>query len=378
MNFEIVGVFSANKGAVLMLEAIRERLSQSFPDARFAVPMSWATEPRLSCGLWATPGCQVRSLSLTGLLERSPVSFQKTLGFIPSDRIDVILDASGFGYGDFWGLPKLRDRLTGRLARWKTNGRKAILLPQALGPFEQPGMAEQFRKALDHLDLAFIRDGASQAYVEAVAPGRPHVHLSPDFTNLLHPELPRRLEGLRGLSAVIPNEKMVAGKGDAVRARYLEFLKAAVDAIRRSGREATILLHEGQQDRAIAAALNGSLERRAPIVDEPSALVTKALISNAELVVSSRFHGLVSSLSSAVPSLACGWSHKYQELMTDYGCADLIVDIDRPESWDSRLETLLALTSDQAFRDALADRGAKERAKSEMMWSMVLKVIGDE
>jgi polysaccharide pyruvyl transferase WcaK-like protein len=375
MNFEIVGVFSANKGAVLMLEAIRERLAQSFPDARFAVPMSWATEARLSHGLWATPGRQVSSFSLTGLLERSPTKFQKTLGFIPSDRIDVVLDASGFGYGDFWGLPKLRDRLTERLARWKTNGRKAILLPQALGPFEQPGMAENFRKALDRLDLAFVRDGASQAYVEAVAPGRPQVHRAPDFTNLLHPELPRRLDGLRGLSAVVPNEKMIAGKGDAERSRYLAFLKVTVEAIRRSGREATILLHEGQQDRAIAAALNASLERPAPIVDEPSPLVTKALISNAELVVSSRFHGLVSSLSSAVPSLACGWSHKYLELMTDYGCADLIVEIDRPESWDASLETLLARAGDQAFRSALAERGAEERAKSETMWSMVVKAI---
>ena len=376
MNFEIVGVFSANKGAVLMLEAIRDRLGQAFPDARFAVPMSWATEPRLSYGLWATPGGKARRLSYTGLLERCPANFHKTLGFIPSDQIDVILDASGFGYGDFWGLPKLRDRLSHRLAHWKTNGRKAVLLPQALGPFEQPGMAEQFRKALDHLDLAFVRDDASQAYVEAVAPGRPHVHRAPDFTNLLHPELPHRLEGLRGLSVVIPNEKMVAGKGDAARARYLGFLKAAVEAIRRSGREATILLHEGQQDRAIAAALNESLERPAPIVDEPSALVTKALISTAELAVSSRFHGLVSSLSSAVPSLACGWSHKYLELMADYGCADLIVEIDKPESWDSQLEKLLARTSDRAFRSALADRAAEERTKSEMMWSTVLKAIG--
>lgn len=375
MNFEIVGVHPANKGAVLMLEAIRARLAPRYPGARFAVPMDWRPETRLAHGLWATPARKVRPISRMALLDRMPTPFHDALGYIPAASIDVLLDASGFGYGDYWGLPKLRDRLAGRLNWWKADGRKAILLPQALGPFEAPGMADAFRAAVDRLDLSFVRDAASQAHVQAIMPGDARVVRAPDFTNLLKPELPMRLNALRGAALVIPNEKMVAGKGAEVHERYLDFLVAAVAAIRASGREATILLHEGSQDRALADALNGRLDRPAAIVDEPSALDTKAVISVAELIVSSRFHGLVSALSSGVPALACGWSHKYRELMADYGCPDLALDLDDREAWSPSLTALLDGAGSEAFRAQLAAAAAEERGKTEAMWAQVEAVI---
>jgi polysaccharide pyruvyl transferase WcaK-like protein len=375
MNFEIVGVWPANKGAVLMLEAIRARLQQDFPQARFAVPMSWPAAERLALGLWATPARTKSRPGLATVFGRLPRRFRESLGFIPGDEVDVLLDASGFGYGDFWGLAKLDDRLTRRLLVWKRNGRKAILLPQALGPFTKPGMADSFRQALTHLDLAFVRDDASADLVAAVAPGRPNIRRSPDFTNLLHPELPRRLDVLRGRSIVIPNEKMVTGKPDAVRSQYLDFLKVAMDTLRESGRDPFILVHEGAKDRALAVELNARLAGPAELVDEPSALVTKAVISVAELSVSSRFHGLVSGLSAAVPSLACGWSHKYGELMSDYGCPDLLVNLDEPSQWKAKVELLLSNAADAVFRAALKDRGEEERKKSEAMWQEVLQVI---
>ncbi|WP_181008493.1 polysaccharide pyruvyl transferase family protein [Sphingomonas montanisoli] len=375
MNIEIIGVWPANKGAMLMLEAVRDRLQRDFPDMRLAAPMDWPVEERLRASLWATPGRVDRRPTLTSLFERLPERLHAAVGFIPRDRIDVILDASGFGYGDFWGLPKLDYRLNKRLAHWKNGRKKAILLPQALGPFEEPGMAEAFRGALDRLDIAFVRDSSSAAFVEAVAPGHRAVRRAPDFTNLLHPELPRRLDDLRGLPVVIPNEKMVTGKSDAVRANYLAFLKTAIDMIRAAGKAPFILVHEGAKDRALAHELNALLDTKARIVDEASALDTKAVISVAELSVSSRFHGLVSGLSAAVPSLACGWSHKYRELMADYGCPDLIVDIEKPDSWAGKFQLLLDSAAAPGFRSALAAKGEEERAKSEAMWSEVVRTI---
>jgi len=375
LNFEIVGVHPANKGAVLMMEAIRARLTESFPNARFAVPLAWPAEERLAKGLWSTPARTGRRPNQVTLLDHAPRKLQQSLGFIASRDIDVLLDASGFGYGDFWGLGKLRTRLTRRLEIWKKAGKKAILLPQALGPFTGPGMADAFRDAIALLDLAFVRDAASLAFVEDVVPRRTNIHRAPDFTNLLHPELPRRLEDVRGLSVLIPNEKMVTGKPDSVRATYLAFLKTAADIIAKSGRSAFILVHEGEKDRALARALNDSLDLPLRVVDEPSALVTKAIIAATELSVSSRFHGLVSGLSSAVPSLACGWSHKYLELMADYGCPDLVVDIERPDSWAGAVQRLIDSADSADFRQRLETRGEEERRKSEAMWTMVVEAI---
>jgi colanic acid/amylovoran biosynthesis protein len=236
-------------------------------------------------------------------------------------------------------------------------------------------MAEAFRGALDQLDLAFVRDDASQAYVAAVAPNRHNVHRAPDFTNLLHPDLPARLNDLRGQSVVIPNEKMVAGAAPAVRAAYLSFLKTALEALRRSGRQVFILVHEGAADQALALELNADLELPARIVDEPSALVTKAVIAAADLAVSSRFHGLVSALSSGVPALACGWSHKYDELLADYGCPEYSIRLDDRDRWSEHLDRFLADAPTPEFRAKLAAAEAVQRQRSEAMWDMVVKAL---
>lgn len=375
MNFEIVGVHPANKGAVLMMEAIRARLSVTYPGARFAVPMHWAPETRLAHGLWVTPGRVVKRASRTGVLNLAPTDFKVALGYLAPDDIDVLLDASGFGYGDVWGLPKLRDRLADRLAAWKGEGKKAVLLPQALGPFDGPGMAAAFQKAVDRLDLTFVRDAVSMKHVTDAVGANPRIVRSPDFTNLLQPDLPRRLEHLRGASLIVPNEKMVTGKDAAVRVQYLAFLKQATEALQQAGRQVTILLHEGQEDRRLADELNAQLATPAPIVNEPSALDTKAIVGAADIIISSRFHALVSALSAAVPALACGWSHKYAELMSDYDCADLTADLDHPEAWASAIERLLNHAREPGFRAKLAGLATIEKDKSKAMWAQVEALI---
>jgi colanic acid/amylovoran biosynthesis protein len=374
LNIEIIGIWPANKGALLMLEAVRAKLAETLPRARLAVPVSWAADDRLAHGLWATPGGEKLPRSIA-FFDRAPTPLRARLGYLREEEIDVLLDASGFGYGDAWGHDKLAQRLAKRLDVWKTGSRKAVMLPQALGPFERPGMAETFGSALDRLDLVFVRDAASAAYVEAVAPGRPNLRRAPDFTNLLHPALPPALEALRGRSVVIPNEKLVSGKGDEVRCTYREFLKLAIERLRSAGHDPVLLVHEGAKDRALASEVAQTLAAPIQIVDHPSALVTKAIVSAAAVAVSSRFHGLVSALSAAVPSLSCGWSHKYRELMRDYGSEELTLLLDKRDSWDAALSLLIERAGDPAFRETLRAHGEKQRAASEAMWGEVLECI---
>lgn len=377
MNFEIAGVWPSNKGSVLMLEAIKARLGCEFPNARFAVPLSWPPEARLALGLWGTPDRIPRRLGVRSLIEAASQSIRQKVNVLPSQEIDVLLDTSGFAYGDHWGVQKLQQRLGQRLSTWKGPDRRAILLPQALGPFKRPGMAKAFRTAMDHLDLAFVRDRVSDEYVSAVVRTEHRSKLSraPDFTNLLNPPLPSQLSELRGLSAVIPNEKLVTGRPPEARSNYLRFLALTISSLRRSGREPFILVHEGALDRQIAAEVNALLDRRVRVVEDASSLVTKSVIAAADLVISSRYHGLVSALSSGVPSLACGWSHKYAELMADYGCPEAMVDIENPSSWSMVLEDFLASAREPKLRAHIAERAAVEKAKSERMWDDALQVI---
>ena len=49
------------------------------------------------------------------------------------------------------------------------------------------------------------------------------------------------------------------------------------------------------------------------------------LISQCHVFVASRFHAMVSSLATVVPTLVIGWSHKYREVLDMFGQADLAV-----------------------------------------------------
>lgn len=45
----------------------------------------------------------------------------------------------------------------------------------------------------------------------------------------------------------------------------------------------------------------------------------RAVIARSDILITSRFHGMVSGLASSVPTLVVGWSHKYQEVMDQFG-----------------------------------------------------------
>ncbi len=374
MNIEIVGVHPANKGALLMLEAIRAQLAPRFPNARFAVPFTWPPDQRIKYGLWATVPNDLGRVDFSKWSSLVPARLLRPLGVLLPKDIDVRLDASGFAYGDYWGPRKLNRRLVGPSTGWKRAGKSLILLPQAVGPFDKPGMAEAFRTALRGVDLAFVRDSVSMSYVEAVAPDALNIRQAPDFTNLLKPELPNRLSHLKGAALVVPNERVVQGDGES-RRTYLSFLAQAVRELQARGFPVAIVLHEGSGDRALATALNSHLSTPLEVIDEEQALTTKAVISAASLVISSRFHALVSALSAAVPALACGWSHKYRELMSDYGCEDFTISLTQPSTWSERIGVLAGAVHDREFLQALSDRAAHQRGLSEMMWKDVIDLI---
>ncbi len=62
------------------------------------------------------------------------------------------------------------------------------------------------------------------------------------------------------------------------------------------------------------------------ISDDLSAEVLRVLISYCNYFIASRFHAMVSSLSMSVPTLVCGWSHKYLEVLQMFEMEDYTFD----------------------------------------------------
>lgn len=371
---EIRGVYHQNKGAVLMLEAVLAQLREHMPDAKVAIA-DWDAGRRARYDLWSALPSHGKGSRKLRLLAQAPGVVRRIARVAAPRDISVILDASGFGYGDFWGLAKLRQRLVAALPPARGARPAVIVLPQALGPFEKPGMAETFGDVIERAELVWVRDASSMGYIQKLGPVPPTVRPAPDFTNLLHPPLPERLNHVRGLALLIPNEKVVTGADDGRRERYLQFFVEAAVALEAAGQGVALLIHEGRKDRELAHAICARLGRDLPFVDEPSALDTKAVIASAAMIVTSRFHGLVSALSAGVPALASGWSHKYAELLADYGCGQNLVDLDRPEQWNSLFTALVAQADDPVELERLKAEAEVQRERSREMWRQTFVVL---
>jgi polysaccharide pyruvyl transferase WcaK-like protein len=92
----------------------------------------------------------------------------------------------------------------------------------------------------------------------------------------------------------------------------------------------------------------------------------RALMSASSLVVTSRFHAMTSALATTTPVVVIGWSHKYREVLREFGHEELAFDFTAVEphqlmaAVDRALEDGETLTAD--FLEALPRvREAAER-----------------
>ena len=85
-------------------------------------------------------------------------------GLVVDSEVNVVLDASGFAYGDQWG-PKNATVMAKAMLRWKRQGTKVILLPQAFGPFSSPQIRNSFRVMANLADRIYVRDAVSYNHI---------------------------------------------------------------------------------------------------------------------------------------------------------------------------------------------------------------------
>ena len=131
---------------------------------------------------------------------------------------------------------------------------------------------------------------------------------------------------------------------------------------------------ESRDDFQIAKDVNDSLDQEIPIVQEENPLKVKGIIKESKAVVTSRFHGLVSCLSQAIPCLSTAWSHKYKMLLEDYDYQNGLLEIDE-KNLDDKLDTILLEDNRVKLIEKLKLKALKQKEKSNLMWEEVFKVV---
>ena len=380
MVIELRGVEFHNKGAELMLLAILQKVREQYPTATFAMEtrVNVSLKDKKKQGIKTKYVYKMRGLDLSFLGFFLPKSYRNRKNLILESEIDVVLDGSGFAYGDFWGAKKCYDRLSKHLSRWKSNGKKVILLSQAFGPFENQELKKEMIKVVKLTDLVFTRDKYSNSHVCNLLPNAKNVFLKPDFTNLIKGYVPERIILPKDYMVIVPNHKLIESKVFKNREEYIAFLKSAIIYLQEQGQLPVFLNHEGKKDYQLMEDVNQQLTEKIPLINEKDPLIIKGVIGGARSILTSRFHGLVSGLSQNVPSLCLGWSHKYLALLEDYGVENLLfeeTDMNK-ERLEAKLDQVINEESRLSIVKVLQSSSVAQKKLSTEMWRQVFSTIG--
>ena len=363
-----------NKGAELMAIAVLEHFRSKPNRPEFAVPPHFGPYPhRAKYGLWTL--LSERRLGRAKLVATlAHASFRRKYGLVSESDITAVFDASGFAFGDQHG-PEPTQEMAKNCRRWKRQGKKVVLLPQAFGPFSSDEIRRACRELVQHCDLIFARDTQSLEHLVSTVGRQENFHLAPDFTNLV-PGVVTEDAFARNAVVLVPNNRMIDKTSPGESAQYLPFLAECIRRLEKRGQKIAVLVH-CPEDQRLVNDLQKLLGKCLPVLTSDSPLILKGYLAQACLAISSRFHALVGALSQGVPAIAVGWSHKYDLLLRDYGCPEMVYSLASPiEMLDALLDQALSDTTRADLMTRIQSEAKRQRELVLEMWQKVDALLG--
>ncbi|OKY24647.1 MULTISPECIES: polysaccharide pyruvyl transferase family protein [Thalassotalea] len=382
MIIEIKGVQFVNKGAELMLCAIHQKIMELWPDAEIALApnVNSSYMDRAKYGAWQKLSLRKYPFDFNRLTYVLPPFIRKALkkwGIITEADIDIIFDASGFAYGDQWNTVMLEHALA-EASRMHKHNKKYVFLPQAFGPFTQAKNQQLIKSSMNKASLVCSREETSYAHLTRLTGELPNISVYPDFTNALVGAIPEYYDRENFQVCLIPNNNMVNKRNPNKQwaSSYINFFVLAAEHAINLGFKPYILNHEGVDDLDICRQINNKLDMPLEVISEPDPIKVKGLIGGAKLIICSRFHGCVSALSQSVPCIGTSWSHKYEQLFSEYGVPEFLISSNfQPEQMKGLMKKCLC--DNQDVVDVLNERSKHYKSKTDEMWHEVQRVINN-
>ncbi|MDA0129862.1 polysaccharide pyruvyl transferase family protein [Vibrio sp. MarTm2] len=379
MIVEIKGVQFVNKGAELMLCAILQQLKARNDTIKIALAphVNSPYLSRISVGAYQKLSLRKGVFDLNRLAFTLPKSvrkwFKNNWGIVTEADIDVVLDASGFAYGDQWKNMNV-DHLYGELIRAKRYNSKYIFMPQAMGPFTVESDRKKLKASLPFASLVFAREKTTHDYIRSLAYGDENLFIAPDFTNLVIGEVPSYFTDGSEKVVIIPNSNMIGDNNPNKmwKDTYLTVLCDAVRVIKSMQLKPVLLNHEGKGDGRLCAQINEQFNNQLEYIEESDPLKVKGIIGNSKAVVCSRFHGCVSALSQSVPCVGTSWSHKYEQLFSEYTADKQLLNAGA--SYDD-IKNALLFSIDNVTSTQYSTQVELYKSQTRDMWSKLNNVL---
>jgi len=214
-------------------------------------------------------------------------------------------------------------------------GRPTIFLAHSIGPFKTKGEANLMKSVLERATLITVRESRTRRYlIEELQVPADRVHLTADVAFLLEPAPAERILqlrlwlGLDGCSyvALAPSEGITtfssAKDGEAHDRAWVR----TIERILRFSDDLVLIVPHVQDvrptgdDRRIATRLLDAVGYNPRVrlaSGELSAGDFKGLIQGSRYLIGERMHACIAGLSTAVPTIALGYSVKAQGIMED-------------------------------------------------------------
>lgn len=380
MLIEVKGVQFVNKGAELMLHAVLQQMRLYWPDAQLVLFPSPNSSYQARAALGALQRLPLRKgpIDLNFLAPLVPKKVRRwlqfNLGIVFAVDIDLVLDASGFAYGDQW--PQANSAaLCADIRRFANKNKAYIILPQALGPFSRQQEIIRLKRDLPKVTLICAREQSSFDYVRTLIGDAGNLQQFPDFTNLVSGVVPDYYLNGDNKVLIIPNANMLSSRNNhsGWRQNYVDTLVSAVAVVKELGFLPVLLNHEGNADGDICSVIQQNCAGEViELITEQDPLKVKGIIGASKAVICSRFHGCVSALSQGVPCLGTSWSHKYERLFDEYGQLNALLQpgMSQPELMQKMRDVLNCDNIDE-----LKKHSADIKLHSQAMWQSVAGAI---
>ncbi len=343
----VASTFTGNLGAASMLEAAIQTISAKDQHAEFTVLTVYPKQDALANTYKNVQVLSAKPLTLAlyinplALLYKLLVPLRAVLKRQKHVRAiveaDVYLDQGGVTFVQGRTVFLIYNLATILPALFVKT--PVIKCSQALGPFTgrlNRTLASHF---LPKMKTIFARGEKTQSYLQTLTLS--NVAPAADYAFLLNVSKENN-ESVRKLfnSYVIEREgktvcivpsKLIRKKLDGAGGNYVQLMQDFIHKLVGDGYTVILLPHSTRfyttkthnNDvpvcREIAAGITSY--RFHFIHKELNAQQVRAVIARSDILITSRFHGMVSGLASCVPTLVVGWSHKYQEVMDQFGLA---------------------------------------------------------
>ena len=355
VRIAIIGAaLSANKGAAAMVESVMARLPNEMGDCHFDILTTYpdADASRIPADAdAAVVGLQplrlalvefpIACLALVARTLRIPLFWVRSRGCRSMLDSSVVVDVAGISFADGRGFAIVvyNALMTGVPLLL---GVPTVKAAQALGPFQSIPNKWLAPLVLRRVKTVCARGARTREHLDSLggvnAVDVADLAFSLDEAAGLPSAVSTALGSIDSNFIVVMPSAVVKGIFESAGGSYVSAMASLVTEIRsKTGRSVVIAPHsyraglpEGRMNdgpvcREVAEACAGDSQVLG-LDSDLTAGELRHLVALGSVLVTSRFHAMISGLATSTPTVVVGWSHKYKEVLDDFGLSSLGLD----------------------------------------------------